>query len=276
MAGSRSAAWFSALLVAALALLAASPLPPAGRAEEQARTLITPVVTFLGDLARPVANVVLRAGELDGLSGENARLRLEVERLERDLATLREQQTEAVAASALLDSARRSADEALVAPVLLRDPAPGRPGILIGSGADDGVLVGQPVLGPGGTLIGLIADVDASHAWLRLLTDGDAAVAVVVQSSRTPGALVGTGDALRLELVERGSDVAVGDLLVTSALGGRVPAGLLAGLVTSVESQPQDLFEAIRVEPLSDPRRLEHVLVLTSFRPISSRPEPTR
>lgn len=276
MAGSRSTVWFSALLVAALLLLAGSLLPPAGRAEEQARAVLTPLVAFLGDLARPAANTVLRAGEINELSAENASLRLEVERLERDLATLREQQSASVAASTLLSGARRSADEALVAPVLLRDPAPGRPGFLVGRGADDGVLVGQPVLGPGGTLIGLIADVEGGHAWARLLTDSDAAVAVVVQSSRTPGALVGTGDGLRLELVERGSNVAVGDLLVTSALGGRVPAGLLAGSVTAVASQPQDLFEAIAVEPLSDPQRLEQVLILTSFRPIGPRPEPAR
>lgn len=276
MAGSRGAAWFSALLVAGLLLLGLSALPPARLAEEQARALLSPVAGFLGDLARPVANVVLHADEVSELSTENAALRLDVERLERELATLEEQQTTATAAAALLESAWLQTDEALVAPVLLRDPAPGRLTMLIGRGADDGVLVGQPVLGPGGTLIGVIADVEPSRAWLRLLTDGDAAVAVVVQSSRTAGALVGTGDGLALELVERGADVAAGDLLVTSALGGRVPAGLIAGRVTSVTSQPQDLFEAITVEPLSDPQRLEQVLVLTSFRPITAWPEAAR
>jgi rod shape-determining protein MreC len=276
MAGSRGATWFSALLVAGLLLLALSALPPAQLAEEQARALLSPVAGFLGDLALPVANVVLRADEVSELSAENAALRLDVERLERKLSTLQEQQMTATAAAALFDSAQLSTDEALVAPVLLRDPAPGRLTMLIGRGADDGVLVGQSVLGPGGTLIGVIADVEPSRAWLRLLTDGDAAIAVVVQSSRTPGALVGTGGGLALELVERGADVAAGDLLVTSALGGRVPAGLIAGRVTSVTSQPQDLFKAITVEPLSDPQRLEQVLVLTNFRPITAWPEAAR
>jgi len=273
MAGSRSAAWFSALFVAALLLLAASALPPAGRVEEEARAVLSPLVGFLGDLARPAGNLVLRADEVDQLASDNASLRLEVERLERELATLREQQYASGTATELYDSTRWEPDEALVAPVLLRDPAPGRPAMLIGRGADDGVLNGQPVLGPGGTLIGVVSDVEPSRAWLRLLTDDDAAVTVVVQSSRTLGALVGTGDGLALELVERGEDVAVGDILVTSALGGRLPAGILAGRVTSVESQPQALFQTIAVEPLSDPRRLEQVLVLTSYRPEPPRPE---
>lgn len=275
MAGSRNAAWFSALFVTALLLLAASMLPPAGRVEEQARGVLSPVVAFLGELARPAGNVVLRADEVDQLSADNASLRLEVERLERELATLREQQTVTDASAALFDSIRWGPDESLVAPVWFRDPAPGRADLQIGRGADDGVLVGQPVLGPGGTLIGTISEVESSRAWLRLLSDDSTAVAVVVQSSRTLGALVGDGDQLSLELVERGADVAVGDVLLTSALGGRLPAGLVAGRVTAVESRPQALFQTIEVEPLSDPQRLEQVLVLTSYRPATPRVEPT-
>ncbi len=274
MAGSRSAAWFSALFVTALLLLGASTLPPAGPVEEQGRAVLAPAVTFLGDLARPVGNVVLRAGEVDQLSADNASLRLEVERLQRELATLREQQTVSEAAAALFEGARWDPTDALVAPIWFRDPAPGRAAVLIGRGADVGVLPGQPVLGPGGTLIGTIAEVESSRAWLRLLTDDDTAVAVMVQSSRTLGALVGTNDRLALELVERGADVAVGDILVTSALGGRLPPGLVAGRVTAVESSPQALFQTIAVEPLSDLQRLEQVLVLTSFRPATPEPDP--
>lgn len=271
MAGSRSAVWFSALFAAAVLLLAASMLPPAGRVEEQSRAVLSPAVGFLGDLAQPFGNVVLRSGEVDQLATDNAALRLEVERLERELAGLREGQTASEAASELYGSNRWNPENALMAQVLLRDPAPGRPAILIGRGADDGVLLGQPVLGPGGTLVGTIAEVESNRSWLRLLTDDDAAVAVVVQSSRTIGALVGTSNGLALELVERGEDVAVGDVLVTSALGGRLPAGLVAGRVSSVVSQPQALFQTIEVEPLSDPQRLEHVLILTSFLPITPR-----
>ncbi|MDA0353567.1 MAG: rod shape-determining protein MreC [Chloroflexi bacterium] len=249
-------------------LLLGSTLPPAGRIEEQARAVVSPLVASLGDLARPVGNVVLRANEVDRLAGDNAALRLEVERLQSELAALREQQTIAGAAAELYGSARLAPDQALLAPVLLRDPAPGQRAFLIGRGADDGVLVGQPVLGPGGTLVGVVAQVEAGRAWLRLLTDVDAAVAVTVQSSRTLGALVGTGDGLSLELVERGKNVAIGDILVTSVLGDRLPAGLVAGRVTAVRSNAQALHQTITVEPLTDPRRLEQVLVLTSFRPV--------
>ena len=262
---SRNAAWLSALFVTALLLLAVSMSPPAGRAEEQTRELLDPIVNFLGDLARPTSDLILHAGEIGNLSSENALLRLEVATLMSELTTLREQQRTATAIVSLLDSAQGNGTDPIVASVLVRDSAPGRSEILIDKGATNGIRQGQAVLGPGGTLIGLITDVYESYAWIQLLTADTSAVAVVTQSSRTQGALVGTGTALRLELVERGRDIAIGDVLITSTLGGRLPSGLLAGRVTSVESEPQDLLQVISVEPLSDYPRIEHVLILTNF-----------
>ncbi len=61
-----------------------------------------------------------------------------------------------------------------------------------------------------------------------------------------------------------GAQVHTGDLVVTSPLGGKLPPGLLIGRVGSVESRPEELFEAIRVEPYTDYNRLLQVLVLTS------------
>ena len=273
---SRNAAWLSALFVTALLLLVASLSPPAGRAEEQARELLDPVVSFLGDLARPTADLILHAGEVEKLSSENALLRLEVEKLTSELATLREQQQTFNTIVSLLDSAQAISTDPIAASVIVRDSAPGRSEMLIDKGATNGIRLGQAALGPGGTLVGLITDVNESHAWIQLLTANKSAVAVVTQSSRTQGALVGTGTGLQLELVERGRDIAIGDVLVTSALGGRLPSGLLAGRVTSVKSQPQDFFEVISVEPLSDHQRTEHVLVLTNYHSPAQGLEETR
>jgi rod shape-determining protein MreC len=267
MAGSRSAAWFSAVLVAALLLLAGSTLPPAAGVEAQARGLLAPIVDATGELVRPAVNLVSNATEVDRLSNENASLRVQVERLEAELAGLRERERAAAGALALLGSTDRGADEVIVATLLLRDVAPGARAFLVDRGADDGVLRGQPVLGPGGTLIGVVVEVMESESWIRLLTDSGIAVAVVTESSRTPGSLEGDGRRLTLELVERDAVVTVGDLVVTSALGGRMPAGLVAGRVTEVEARPQELFQRVVVEPLSDLRRVEQVLILTDWRP---------
>ncbi|MDA0302045.1 MAG: rod shape-determining protein MreC, partial [Chloroflexi bacterium] len=159
------------------------------------------------------------------------------------------------------------AGQFVTASVLARDPAPGRHLLLIDRGTRHGVRTGQPVLGAGATLVGIVAQVDAEHARIRLITDRDSAVSTMVQSSRTPAALAGTGDGLRLDFVPHGAPVAAGDVMLTSALGGLLPPGLLAGKVTSVSATPQALHETVVVEPLADLARLEEVLVMTGFIP---------
>lgn len=267
MAIGRSAAWFSTLLFAALVLLAASTLGPSNAVESQARGLVAPVVSALQSAVRPASDVVFHAGEVRELSQENAALRVEVERLQAELGAFREQRAAVDAAAALIGASSFKTDELLAAQVLLRDPAPGQSTLLIARGSNDGVLEGQPVLGAGGTLVGVIATVQASRSWVRLLTDPNSSVAVVVQSSRIPAALEGDGDSLSLQFVERGADVVPGDVVVSSALGGRLPPGLIVGRVSSIDSQPQDLHAVIEVEPLSDLRRLEQVLIVTGFGP---------
>jgi rod shape-determining protein MreC len=267
VATGRSAAWFFALLLGAILLLGASTLSPAGTVESQARALVTPLVSAVQITLRPISDVLSHSREVRGLSEDNASLRLEVELLEAELGTFREQRIAVNAASALLGATSFEADQLLTATVLLRDPAPGQRTLLISRGSNDGVIEGQPVLGAGSTLVGLVATVERTRSWVRLLIDINSSVAVVVQSSRVPGALEGSGGGLSLEFVTRSVPVAVGDVVVTSAIGGRLPPGLLAGRVASVESQPQALHAHITIESLSDLRRLEQVLIVIGFVP---------
>ena len=271
----RQAAWLSALVVAALVLLALSPLPQAGRVEEAVSAVVSPVAATLRSAVRPVTDVLLNAGQLERLASENAELRRTLARSEADLAALREERTSMQQATALVSAVGDRAGQFVTASVLARDPAPGRQLLLIDRGTLHGLRVGQPVLGAGATLVGIVSQVDESHARVRLITDRDSAVSTTIQSSRTPAALAGTGDSLRLDFVPHGAAVAAGDVVLTSALGGLLPPGLLAGKVTAVHSAPQDLNETIEVEPLSDLARLEGVLVMTGFTPGATLPLST-
>ena len=264
MVGTRSLAWLSLLAVLALAMLGGSLLPGAGVLESRGQDLVAPAGGALEALVRPAADAIHEAGKLHELTSENADLRQDLARAEAELAALREQQIRSAQVTELIDAVGGDlAAGAIAASVVLREPAPGRAAVLVDRGERDGVRVGQPVLGPGATLVGVVTQVEPSRARVRLLIDPDSAVTALVQSSREQGALAGTADGLRLELVPADAIVAKGDLVLSSALGGRLPAGLLIGRVSSVERSPQEPFATIEVEPLADFDRLEHVLVLT-------------
>lgn len=266
MTGARSLIWLSAATAAALLLLALSPLPLAGDVESRAAALAAPAASALRATTRPISDVLLNAGQLGELSRENASLRQELARAQVELATLRELRT-ADEQSNSLQLASGQLGARITAPVLLRDPAPGREVLLIGRGTADGIRVGQPVLGPGATLVGIITAADDHRARVRLLHDQDSAVATVLQSSRVQGSLVGVDRSLRLEMVPATVPVTGGDLVLTSALGGLLPPGLLVGRVAQTGARSEDLFAQILVEPLVDYDRLEQVLILVEFVP---------
>ncbi|MEZ4554141.1 MAG: rod shape-determining protein MreC [Dehalococcoidia bacterium] len=268
MVRTSNAARLTALLLLGLLLLALSPLPLSDRLEERGGALLAPATTMLHEAVRPLSDVVLHAGQIDELSQENAALREQVARLEAESAALREHQG-AVEASTALRAAAGEDVQQVVASVVVRDPAPGRQVIVVDRGRADGIAVGQPVLGAGATLVGTVTEVQERRARIRLLTDASSAVAAVIQQSRVAAALVGTEDAhLRLDFVSIDTEVEVGDLIVSSPLGGLLPAGLLIGRVTSRQARAQDLFATIEVEPLTDYARLEHVLIMTGFAPV--------
>jgi len=73
----------------------------------------------------------------------------------------------------------------------------------------------------------------------------------------------GRGDGrLAFEIVARGADVQVGDVLLSSGLGGVFPKGLRIGKVVEVLDPGGSLMQTAIVEPAVDFGRLEQVFVL--------------
>lgn len=263
MAGTRQLAWIGGLLAVALLLLALSPLPLSGALESSASVALAPAVTGARAAVRPIADVMLHAGQIQRLSMENATLRQEVERLRAERIVSDERTLATAQDATLREAAGTAASGGITAAVVLYDPDPTRRLISIDHGEQAGLRIGQPVIGASGALIGVVAAVQSTQARVRLLTDARSAVTATVQSSRTPGALAGTGTGLRLEFVPLGAAVHVGDFVISSPLGGQLPAGLPVGRVTDVQTDARELFQRVAVEPLADLTRLERVLVIT-------------
>lgn len=252
--------------VAALLLLFASA-PPARQVESSIAAFVAPASRAVHDAVRPAVDVILNTGQLQTLAEENAELRRTIASLESDLAALREATIAQEQVASLRSAVGGDGAGYVSAAVLLADPSPTHRSLLLDRGAADGIAPGQPVLGPGATLIGVVVSADRDRARVRVLDDPRSAAAVVVQGSRTQGALAGGRDGLRLEFIPSETTIAEGDAVLTSALGGLLPAGLLIGRVRSVEADERALFASISVEPFVDYTALEQVLVMTGFTP---------
>ncbi|MGN6225003.1 rod shape-determining protein MreC [Pseudoxanthomonas sp.] len=170
---------------------------------------------------------------------------------------------------ALLGVAESRGLDVQLAPILDIDLDPTRQRLVLDAGSGDGVRVGQPVIDAGG-LMGQIIQVTPAHAIVLLLTDPDHAVPVVVASSGVRLIAYGRGrsDLLELADIPLNSGVKVGDVVVTSGLGGRFPAGFPVGTVTALRPDDSHAFLVGDLRPAAQLDRGRDVLLLRSAPPL--------
>ena len=119
--------------------------------------------------------------------------------------------------------------------------------ILVDRGERNGVFRNQAVLDDYG-VVGQTIHVGPWSAEVQLITDPDHDLPVQNERTGFRTIAVGTGDpdALALPYLPANADVRVGDVLVTSGLGGVFPSGYPVGRVTEVDpSAPQPLARVL-------------------------------
>ncbi len=136
--------------------------------------------------------------------------------------------------------------------------------VLLDRGEHDGIAFGDAVVIGDGFLLGTIVDVDNTQSTVRLIEDPRSAVtATVYGQQKTIGLAVGNeGAILTLEYVPQNTALAVGDIVVTSGLGGNIPEGLLIGMIASVTTEESAPFVTATITPIHDPRSWNVVLVV--------------
>ena len=197
------------------------------------------------------------------LHAENARLREEnlgyatenqrVRALEQEIERLR----------ALLGSTQRVRGTVSFAEVIGLSPDPTREELLVDKGEGAGVRVGDAVLDADG-LVGQIVSAGPVSARVLMVTDLSHATPVQVLRNDLRAILRGTGapEALSLQHVPNTADVRIGDLLVTSGLGGRFPPGYPVAVVEEVMQDPAAPFASIRAQPTAQLARSRHLVLV--------------
>ena len=119
-------------------------------------------------------------------------------------------------------------------------------------------------------MFGQIVEVADFTSRVLLLSDADQAVPVQINRNGVRSIAGGTGrlDVLELENVPISADIIEGDLVETSGLGGRFPAGYPVGLVQSVVVEQTSTYAQVLVRPSALLDRSQHVLVI--FKPDST------
>ena len=202
------------------------------------------------------------------LMRENERLRRENFSAQSKLERYAELEAENQRLRDLLDSAARVGVQALIAERLAVDLDPYSRRIVLNKGIRDGVQVGQSLIDANG-IMGQVVEAGPFSSSAVLITDPSHALPVQVRRSGLLGIAVGTGplDQLELTHVPINADVLVGDVLVTSGLGGRFPSGYPVGRVVSVNRDSARPFAQVMVESSADLERNREVLLVWPEQP---------
>lgn len=226
-------------------------------------TLVSPVI-YLANLPQQALDATSKyASSKQALLDENEILRelqlMQNEKLQRYNMLM----SENAKLRALLQTNLRIEVKKSVAEIMAVASNPFSQNVMIDKGSSKKVYESQPVLDDLG-VVGQVVNVANTTSRVILITDQTHSIPIRIARNDVRGILSGTGDINKMSLINlpHGTDVKVGDSLITSGLGEIFPDGYPVAKVIEIypdESQP---FMKIIAEPVARLDRLKHVLLL--------------
>ncbi len=230
-----------------------------------------PLVNAVGLATQPVVAAEQRATQggvtlftlitsIKTLYKENIALRRQVAELQAKIDNLKEVEHENTILSQELNFTHENQTDYMPAQLIGRTPAGIIKDLIINRGSADKVITGQAVLAQG-FLIGTVNKVEEHQATISLLTHPRALVPAMIQSSRATGLLRGGISGLEMTDLLIDAQIKAGDTVVTSGLGGQLPAGIPIGKVIDISSRKGDITKKASVGTIIDITKLEVVFI---------------
>lgn len=230
------------------------------------------VFTFLGPLLSRAAQPLWKSENIIGralvrqaeywrtksaLIAENAELRdtvaaLDAERVSQNLALAQRDSLKTLIGR---DLARGE----IVAAVLTWPPQSPYDTIIIDAGSKDGVTSGAQVALSQGAALGVVSDVTATTAKVKLFSSPDERVSAVLERFEVPILLEGVGGGTLRASVPRETEVVVGDRILSADLHNS-----LLGIVESVHVGATDAFKEVLARSPANIFSLRLVIISTN------------
>lgn len=254
---------FFSVVISASLMLADSRLNAFSDIRYLLNSLIAPI-QYAADLPRSMFDGFYeRFQSHKTLLVANQQLKHEVLTLKSDLILLKQYEEENERLRKLLGSSFVRDERKMVTEVMAVDTSPYSHQVVIDKGHIDGVYEGQPVINENG-IVGQVTFVAAHNSRVLLLIDSNSAIPV--QNIRNDIRVIASGngqmDKIQLDHIPSSIDVKVGDLLVSSGLGGVYPEGYPVGKVSKVDKDTRREFAVIYADPAVDFDRLRYLLLV--------------
>ena len=142
--------------------------------------------------------------------------------------------------------------------------------LTLNRGTKHGVEMGDCVISSTGYLVGIVSELGDN--WCKVLTVLDTEFSMGAMDFRTEEVCVAEGDfhlmpggKLTARYVDTNSDMAVGDLIVTSGFGGYYPQGIVIGTVEAVQVDDSGLSLTATLRPRAQLSDLTQAFIIKDF-----------
>lgn len=138
---------------------------------------------------------------------------------------------------------------------------------IIDIGIKNGLKNGMVVIANGG-LFGMVTSVSDNWSLVSPIINGNIAISGIVQRTNGNQGIIrgyeggGSDYNLKMEYLPIDEEVLVGDIIVTSGLGGVYPSSILIGEVVSVESDKRNLSKSLFIKSHVDFEFLSELFVI--------------
>ncbi|MEG0835245.1 MAG: rod shape-determining protein MreC [Christensenellaceae bacterium] len=237
--------------------------------------------SVVGDVFVPVQKFFYQISDsvgsfFDGISGsgelaqQKAELSGKVTELQTEISDYDEIKAENERLSKLLDYKQNNPTQELkVAKITGKNPGNWFDVFTIDLGVTDGIQENMAVITADG-LVGRVEEVGLNHAKVMGIIDGRSGVSAIMERTRDIGVVKGSigNDALDVALsmnyLPMGTDIVLGDKIITSGLDGLYPKGIIIGEVS--ELVDANGGKNVKIKPMVDFRRLEEVMVVVQIK----------
>ena len=163
----------------------------------------------------------------------------------------------------MLSAQPKVGEKVLIAELLSIDMDPYRQQVVLNKGQHHSVYHGQPVIDAWGVM-GQVVHIGEYSSTAMLITDPSHAIPVQVNRNGLRSTVFGNGqtDNLELKYIPHNADIEIGDLIITSGLGGRFPPNYPVGRITSIERPAGETFANVIAQPIAHIDRSREILLV--------------
>ena len=136
----------------------------------------------------------------------------------------------------------------------------------INKGLKDGISKGLPVITSQKVLIGRISEVYDNFSKIMLISDKNSSFSAKISGSEVSGAVKGKGNFnIFLDFLPKEEEILPDETIITSALGGTFPEGLLVGKIKEIKKSDIEPFQQAEISPFLNINELDQLFVIVNF-----------